>query len=137
MRREVQMLYEHLQEQGLLDYGASFSASLVHERLGLRVPERASYRTFARLRLQEMAAMDELRLALIDEGKYLKESSSGSYRVLLPSENAAQIEKYHAEARRKIARARKLAQHSPPEARVDSQACARLMLLEKSFRNVV
>lgn len=96
-----------LGEQGMLDYGASIPRSLVHEVLGIQMPEVASKSTYDRLALVELSAIDYVRNALIEQGRYIAGTPTG-YRILLPSENAIQVENYMDSADRKLSRALKL-----------------------------
>lgn len=109
MHRE---LYNALSEAGLLEYGSVIMSDFVHDVLGIEIPATASKAEFDRLSLIELAAVDYVRNILLGQGKYLTGTDSG-YRVLLPSENAAQVELYIASADKKLTRALKLSRNSP------------------------
>ena len=84
--------------------------------------------------LAELAAIGYVRDALLEEGKYLK-GDQGSYRVLLPSENAAQVEVFMANAGKKLRRAQRLAESTPSEFRpTNDNAEARLAMMQKSIK---
>lgn len=105
-------LYDYLKAEGLLEYGSVIPSSIVHEFLGLEVPAIGTKAQFDRLSLLELAAVDYVRNILLNSGKYLTGTPSG-YRILLPSENAAQVEQYISSADKKLIRALKLCRNTP------------------------
>lgn len=109
MHRE---LFTELSNMGLLEFGSVITTDIVHEILCIEVPTVASKSVYDRLALLELSAIDYVRNILLGQGKYLTGTSSG-YRILLPSENAAQVEQYIASADRKLSRALKLSRNSP------------------------
>jgi len=112
-------LLDGLNSRGLLEYGSAIPTTLVHELLGLEMPEQAPKAVYDRLAMAELAAIDFCRNALLSQGKYLAGTSTG-YRVLLPSENKGQIDSYMASADRKLSRALRLSRSTPVTAGVRS-----------------
>jgi hypothetical protein len=105
-------LLTYLRVNGLTEYGAFISEETVRECLGIEFPEVATKKEFDAIALQELGAIDYVRGALINEGKYIKGILNG-YRVLTPSENAGQVEAYMSSADGKLRRAIKLAKNTP------------------------
>lgn len=105
-------LFTALNDAGLLEYGSFIPQSLVHKTLGIDMPEVGTRRDFQDIALLELAAVDYVRNALLDNGRYLG-SAFGGYRVLLPSENAGQVELYMSSADKKLSRALKLSRSTP------------------------
>ena len=121
-------LYDYLKAEGLLEYGSVIPSSLVHDLLGLEVPAIGTKAQFDRLSLIELAAMDYVRNMLLNSGKYLTGTPSG-YRILLPSENAAQVEQYISSADKKLNRALKLCRNTPRSAdEMPDQIEARILM---------
>lgn len=121
-------LYDYLKAEGLLEYGSVIPSSLVHDLLGLEVPAIGTKAQFDRLSLIELAAMDYVRNMLLNRGKYLTGTPSG-YRILLPSENAAQVEQYISSADKKLNRALKLCRNTPRSAdEMPDQIEARILM---------
>lgn len=127
-------LFAALQEAGQLEFGSEILATEVQAILGLEVPATATREVFNALAMAELAAVDYVRNVLLGQGKYLAGTRAG-YRVLLPSENAQQIEHYMASADRKLNRALKLSRNTPAEAghRAD-QTEARIAMKRSSQR---
>lgn len=107
-------LLEWMRETGRDAYGTVIPGDDIRELLGLVMPTYGSYSDFKSVELEELDATGYVRKVLLTEGKYLR-SDKGAYRILLPSENAAQIEKYMTEADRKLRRALTLSQTTPGE----------------------
>lgn len=125
-------LYSALHEQGLLEYGSVIERAYVHEIIGVEMPLVAPKQVFDRIALAELTAVDYVRNILLGQGKYLMGTPTG-YKVLLPSENAAQIEQYIGAADNKLARALKLSRSSPVLVGVATdQTEARIMMKRKS-----
>jgi len=122
--------FAELQARGLLAYGASFSTDLVHELLGLEVPEVGTKSEFDRVALAELSAIGYVRDQLLKTGRYIA-GTTGGYRVLLPSENARQVEQYITSATSKLRRATLLNKTTPIEHRnINDSLDARLMLMK-------
>lgn len=123
-----------LKSAGLTNYGCSIPTELVHTILGIEYPETAPKAVFDDLALKELGAIDYVRSALLNEGKYLIGDKAG-YRILLPSENRKQVERYMAQADKKLRRAGKLSRNTPTEHRRDAdQMESRIMLKRQTAR---
>jgi len=127
-------LFQALKDQGLLEYGSVIETSFIHEVLGIEVPTMAPKATYDQLALQELAAIDYVRNILIGQGKYLTSTPAG-YRILLPSENAAQVELYIHSADKKLNRALKLSRNTPQQAANHNpdQTEARILMKQQGF----
>lgn len=127
-------LYQTLHDMGLLEYGEVIETRLVHEILGIEMPEVGTKAEFDQIALAELAAVDYVRNILLGQGKYITSTKSG-YRILLPSENAKQIELYMQSADGKLSRALKLSRSSPAaDAKTADQTAARIMLKKHGMR---
>lgn len=121
-------LHQALQAAGLLEYGSVIDGDRVREVLGLELPSTGTKAEFDRIALAELAAIDYVRNILLGQGRYLAGTPSG-YRVLLPSENKAQVDLYIASADRKLNRALKLSRNTPKEVgAMPDQTEARILL---------
>jgi hypothetical protein len=107
-------LLQWLRDHNLDDYGATIPGEKVREALSIEMPEYGTYRDFQSAIVEELEAVSYVRKVLLNEGKYLR-GDKGSYRVLLPSENASQVQKYMEEADRKIKRGLLLSRTTPVE----------------------
>jgi len=135
-REAYKDFYANLNEMNLLDYGAIIPTSTVHELLSIEMPASAPKRVYDQLALFELAAIDYVRNILLSQGKYLTGTSTG-YRVLLPSENAEQVELYMEAADRKLSRALKLSRNTPQEAkRMPDQTEARILMKRSGIRRM-
>lgn len=105
-------LLEFMRSNDLDLFGSVMTSEKVREVLSLRMPEVATKKEFDAIALQELAAVDYVRNVLLDEGKYLA-MRDGGYRILLPSENARQVESYMHQADKKLRRALKLNKNTP------------------------
>lgn len=128
-------LFHNLKTAGLLDYGAHIPGDAVRDLLGLKMPAFGTKEQFDAVSLKELSAIDYVRGLLLNEGKYLA-GCKGGYRVLLPSENKAQVEAYMQQADRKLRRAQRLSRTMPTanSAHAD-QTEARIMLKRESVRS--
>lgn len=118
-------LYDELADLGLLEYGSTITVEAVQKLIGIEVPDVGTAKVFRDLSLREVAAIDQVRDRLLDQGKTIKLDGT-AYRIPLPSENAKVIADYHASARRKLKRAERLARSSPSaNARDDNQFASR------------
>jgi hypothetical protein len=127
-------LYDALQADGLLEYGSHISGELVRRIVGLEMPELGRKEDFDAVALAELSAIDQVREILLGEGKYIIGTRDG-YRILLPSENRDQIDRYLGHAQNKIRRARKLERCSPPMTNgKPDQTSARLSMIEQAFK---
>lgn len=133
---DYQNLYDFLNGCNLLEYGSVFPKKMVWDALKLEVPEVATMREFNQITLAELAAIDFIRNALLEQGKYIG-ADGDNYRVLLPSENAQQCERYMEAADRKLTRALKLSRNTPKEASSD-KACqieARILMRQEGAKD--
>lgn len=105
-------LFEFLQETESLEYGAVFPASVVHDFLGLEYPAMSTKAVFDKLELIELSAISYVRNRLLNSGMYLAKTGA-QYRILLPSENRVQVDKYLNSASGKLRRALKLSKNTP------------------------
>ena len=103
-----------LREAGLLEYGSIITGDKVKALLDLEDPYKATRAEFNALQLFELKSIDYVRSALLNEGKYLASAGSGGYRILLPSENGNQCDRYTQAAIGKLNRALKLSRTTPP-----------------------
>ena len=128
-------LFDVLNHEGKLEYGTVIKGDYVRKLLGIDAnPETMSHKEYMPFALQELAAMDYVRNILLGQGKYLK-AQGGDYRILLPSENARQVDLYMSSADKKLRRALKLSRNMPKERdeRPD-QSQARAMLKREQIR---
>lgn len=127
-------LFHGLKSAGLLDYGTHIPGEAVRELLGLDMPKFGTKEQFDAVALKELSAIDYVRGLLLNEGKYLA-GCRGGYRVLLPSENKAQVEAYMQQADRKLRRAQRLSRTMPTTNMAQNdQTQARIMLKRESVR---
>lgn len=112
MSNQHRDLFARLEAAGLLEYGSVIPAELIRGALGLHYPEVATKKEFDRLALAELAGVDYVRNILLGRGMYLAQHKEG-YRILLPSENARQVELYVSSADKKLNRALKLTRNTP------------------------
>lgn len=108
-------LYTKLEQEGLLEYGSFIPRTMVIDVLKLVVPEVGPAKVFREIDLQLLSATDYVRNILLNSGKYLTAAPDG-YRILLPSENAGQVDLYMTSADKKLRRAIKLSKNTPKEA---------------------
>lgn len=133
-REKWRDVFDALDSMGLFDFGSVIDRSVVHELIGLEVPEVATKAVFDRIAMIELQTMDYCRNILLGHGKYLCGVPSG-YRVLLPSENKAQVDAYMESADRKLERALKLSRNSPKASHLPDQTEARIMMRRKGYRH--
>lgn len=126
-------LFAALEAKGLTEYGAIIPADFIRGVLGLVLPEVGRKADFDAVALAEMSGVDYVRNILLGQGKYLA-SSSGNYRILLPSENARQVEQYVSQADRKLRRALKLNRNTPQVHAAPHQTDARIVMKMQSAR---
>lgn len=128
-------LHQSLKLAGMLEYGSHIPGEVVREVLGLEMPEIGTKAQFDAVALRELQAIDYVRNILLSEGKYIA-GAPGGYRVLLPSENKAQVDAYMAQADRKLRRAQKLSRSMPSHhIGTADQTNTRIMLKRDSIRS--
>lgn len=129
-------LLQAMREAGLTDYGSVIPASDIRKMLNLTMPRFGSKQEFDRVALVELAAIGYVRNHLLDEGKYIA-AEGDSYRILLPSENAKQVEAYLEASNRKRRRGLRLLKSTPPgTAEFPSQLESRLSMRDSERRRV-
>ena len=129
-----QDLYTFLKESGLLDYGSVVTGAQLRELADIEEIEYPAMKAdIDRQTLQELAVTDYIRNKLLNEGKYLK-GDGESYRVLLPSENAAQVLSYMNSADSKLKRGIKLNNNTPAEYKIPSQDEVRAIMKLESIK---
>ena len=116
-------IFEHLINAGSLEYGATFTAELLRNLAGIKMPETGTYVDFRNATLEELQIANFIRDELLKDGKYLKQDGDG-YRVLLPSENEQQAKRMTASARRKCRRADMLRANTPKDANSEPDTTA-------------
>lgn len=130
MKQEV---YEELTRRGLLDYGKHFPAALLRELAGIVVPELGTQRDFESVKYAELGIADFIRGRLLSKGRYLT-LKDDRYRVLLPSENVDQVRNYMEGASKKLKRAGRLYDNTPPEHR-SPNVSNRIHMRKKSIQD--
>ena len=128
-------LLARLEHLDLTEYGCFISRQLVHDTLEIVIPKVASKEVFDELSLRELAAIDYCRNVLLGHGKYLSSCKDG-YRILLPSENAKQIDLYMRSAEKKLNRAGKLSRNSPHHVHQSDNTIARIEMKMQSTRTL-
>lgn len=126
-------LMREIEARGLLEYGSVIPTGLVHSMLGIQVPTVGTRAEFEELALRELGAIDSIRSTLLDQGKYIT-ACHGGYRILLPSENARQIESYMKSADRKLRRAQRLSASTARQVDANDHTAARIHLKQHSHR---
>ena len=131
-------LLQELRARKLLDYGSHIPGDLIRQFLGIEYPEVGTKKEFDEIALLELGAIDYVRNVILNEGKYIA-GQNGDYRVLLPSENKQQIERYMESADRKLRRAGKLSRNTPVSKfdRKTDNTQARIMLKRESIRGQI
>jgi hypothetical protein len=127
--------FAELESRDLLAYGAEITTETVHALLGIKLPQFGTKSQFDQASLIELAAVDYVRGQLLKVGRYIAGTPSG-YRVLLPSENAKQVEMYIDAAQRKLSRAAILSKNTPRQYRDrHDQVEARIELARSGMRS--
>ena len=133
-KHDGKCLLEWLRQEGLTEYGSVFLGDSVRGVIGLVMPEFGTKKEFDQVALRELSAIDYCRNTLLGEGKYLSQVQ-GDYRILLPSENARQIEQYISNADSKLRRALKLSRNSPAmDGGVLDQTSARILMKREGLK---
>jgi hypothetical protein len=129
-------LLQTLRDAGLTDFGSVIPAATVRQALNLTMPDVGTKADFDRVALAELAAIGYVRHHLLDEGKYIT-AERDTYRILLPSENAQQVEAYLEASNRKRRKGLRLLRSTPPgTAEFPSQLEARLSMRDSERRRV-
>lgn len=134
-RRNGKELLSHMRAAGHTEYGAVITGDEVRSVLGIDLPATGSLRTFQRLQLLELNAVDYVRNVLLGEGKYLGQEK-GDYRVYLPSDTEKVVRQYMEHADNKLRRGLKLWRNAPKTdqpAETDNLA-ARMLLKREDIK---
>lgn len=107
-------VYEHLEKNGMLEYGSVIEAEKIRELSGIYLPKVGTQGEFKEAALKELNVTDFIRGRLIPKGKYFA-SAGSKYRVLMPSENSEQVKKYMKSADSKLKRAIRLHDNTPKD----------------------
>ncbi len=109
-----------LDKSGFFEYGAVIPSKKLREIYGIAEIEYPAMKHEINTQaLQELAVTDYIRNKLLNDGKYLK-GERDSYRVLIPSENAAQVLSYMNSADNKLKRGLKLNRNTPSQYRINN-----------------
>lgn len=114
MNQRVPDLMEWFRANGFDQYGAVVTKEQLLHFLKIDVPLMGTWHDFRRVEIALLDPIRYIRDALLNEGKYLK-GDRDVYRVLLPSENAAQVRSFEDSARKKLKRAATLSATTPSE----------------------
>lgn len=123
----MENVFKTLNDQGLLEYGATFTAEYFKQLCGIVEPKTGTRKDFESIALAELSAIDFIRNVLIQNGRYIKKDGD-SYRVLLPSENAKQADLMRESARKKLKKAKSLETNTPTESVVKHQTSTQSMI---------
>jgi hypothetical protein len=127
-------LLHALREAGLTEFGSVIEGAFVRRALNMTMPDVGTREDFNRVALAELAAIGYVRHHLLNEGKYIT-AERENYRILLPSENAQQVEAYLDAANRKRRMGLRLLRSTPPGmATFPSQLEARLAMRDTERR---
>ena len=126
-------LLSYIRTNKLDEFGSIILGEDVRNILGLVMPEVGTKRDFDNVVMAELQAIDYCRNVLLGEGKYLT-STKGDYRILLPSENAKQVDSYVSSADKKLKRALKLSRNTPTYS--DKQPCNKHVRIEMKRQSI-
>lgn len=112
MNQRVPDLMEWFRANGYDRYGAVVTKEQVLAFLEIDVPLVGTWQDFRRVEIALLDPIRYLRDMLMREGKYLK-GDKDVFRVLLPSENMAQVRSFEESARKKLRRAATLSAATP------------------------
>lgn len=117
---EKRIIITIMEERGFFEYGATTPIEEYRTLFNIQYPTVGTKKDFDAVSLIELEHFDFIRSQLLNQGKYLKVEND-HVRVLLPSENISQVQKYMNNADNKLKRAIKLAKNTPKE--VSEQLC--------------
>ncbi len=127
--------FDELFDSRLLEYGSVILREDIHKLLDIKVPDVGTKAEFDRITLIELSAIGYVRGELLKMGRYLAGTPAG-YRVLLPSENAKQVELYINAASKKLKRAQTLSSNTPKEYKADlDRSEARSVMMQDGMRS--
>ena len=134
MRNEnIREVVQEMRDLGLLEYGVHIPAKKFRSFFGLDYPKTATRAEYVALELEELSISGYIRDRLLNEGKYFKSGQDG-YRVLLPSENAAQVLSYMSQADNKLKRGIKLNKNTPPSYKINNQDEVRMIMKRENVK---
>ena len=110
-------LFSIFADLGLFEYGAYISGAEFRNLCDIEEIEVGHRSDFDSQSLKELGFADKVRNRLLNEGKYFKQERD-NYRVLLPSENAAQVMSYMNSADNKLKRGIKLNKNTPSQYKI-------------------
>lgn len=117
-----------LESLNYIEFGSVIPGDVIRNIMGIHYPTVGTKKEFDRLALLELGAVDYVRNVLLGRGMYLQQQN-GDYRILLPSENARQVELYISSADKKLGRALKLTRNTPKtDLTTNSQLEARIVM---------
>lgn len=117
-----------LREQGYFEYGEVITGYQLRSAFEIEEIEYPAMKhEIDAQSLKELNAVDYIRNRLLNEGKYLK-GDRDSYRILLPSENAAQVLSYMNSADNKLKRGLKLNKNTQVQYKINSNDEVRAMM---------
>lgn len=125
----LRKIVEHMEQMGWTDYGTYINGDDLRRMIGIEYPESGSRRDFEQIELAELSRIEFIRSILLRKGKYLLRTN-GDFRIALPSEHSAIIEKYMRAAKSKLNRAIILGRNSPPDANGIDHALIRAEMMK-------
>ncbi len=122
-----------MKEEGFFEYGVTITGVELRGFFDIEEIEYpAQKRDIDKQTLLELGVADFIRNRLLNDGKYFK-GERDNYRVLLPSENAAQVMSYMNSADNKLKRGIKLNKNTPTKYKISSNDEVRaIMKLEST-----
>lgn len=124
---------EWFRENGFDEYGGVVLRAELLEFAGIEIPEVGTKKDFDKAALAEVEIVQYLRNILLREGKYLKQDGD-FYRILLPSQNAQQVESYMRTADKKLRRATLLLKNTPSDHQPADDTNVRLFMKRDSIK---
>ncbi len=127
-------IYSILEEEGYFEYGATIEGQTLRESFDIEEVEYpALKREIDKQQLEELSVTDYIRNKLLNEGKYFKQVRD-HYRVLLPSENAAQVLSYMNSADNKLKRGLKLNKNTPSQYKINQNDEVRAIMKQSNIK---
>ncbi len=124
-----------LRDGGLLDHGSHITGVQLRGVFDIEEIEYPALKEEIDTQaLKELSCVDFIRNRLLNEGKYFKGERDG-YRILLPSENAAQVLSYMNSADKKLKRGIKLNKNTPTKYKINSNDEVRAILKRESIKD--
>ncbi len=127
-------IYAVLEEAGYFEYGAIIEGQTLRESFDIEEIEYpALKREIDKQQLEELSVADYIRNKLLNEGKYFKQVRD-HYRVLLPSENTAQVLSYMNSADNKLKRGLKLNKNTPAQYKIHQNDEVRAIMKQSNIK---